>query len=147
MSRSRKQSGGGGGCAAPVKPRGTPLTRAAVRRVLREIAPTVKWTMVRWEVTEEVDDPGLLPAREGIYFVVEKVRSGDGGRTRWVARYIGQSQDVRRRAKTHRAQKWLGDCEGCVVFFALVMPAVQEPGRKWLEKVLHDVFKPDVSST
>ena len=102
--------------------------------------------MRRFDVTEEVADPKLLPARGGIYFVVKKIRPQEGGRSRRLALYVGQAQDVRRRAIAHRAEKWITDCEGCVVFFALVMPAVQEPGRKLLEKVLQSVFRPDVSS-
>jgi len=124
------------------------LTPAAVWRVINASVAMGEfpWSPTRWEVSEEVDDPGQLQARAGLYFVVELVAVEGRSRPVRIARYVGQSCAVRREARSHRAGRWISGSGSEVRFFALYAPRVQERGRESLERWFHQIFRPDVST-
>lgn len=134
---------------AETRPEGVPALTA--KAVLREVTEAMTaydfaWDVEGWTISAESDNPDHLDEAAGVYFIVERVRSKEHPRGIWIARYIGQSQDVRREAKKQRICRIVGGCEGKVKFFALYTPGAEKMDRREVEWAMHGVFKPTIST-
>ena len=131
------------------RPDGIPaLTPQAVaKEVVRLIdGGAFAWDLRGWWLSEEADDADYLGNDAGVYFIVELVRSKRHPRGVRLARYIGESQDVRSETKRQRICRIVGGCEDKVRFFALYTPGAERIDRREVEWALHQTFKPTIST-
>lgn len=135
--------------AVDLRPTGVPaLTpKTLVRAVNRALASgSFTWDIEGWTISDETENPDALDEEAGVYAIVELVKSKEHPSGVRVARYIGQSQNIRVEAKRPRICRIVGGCEGKVRFFALYMPESENIDRREVEWALHEVFEPTIST-
>lgn len=132
-----------------VRPKGVPaMTPAYVKKVVADAIRSgpLPADAAGWTVSKEVEDPDLLGDAPGVYFIAEMVRQPGGRAPSRIARYIGQSANVRVETRKQRACKWMGGCEGRARIFALYTGGADTYWRRLLEWAFHQDFKPTVST-
>lgn len=123
------------------------MTPAAVRKAIAAgvAAGALPGDALNWPISVEVENPDLLEDAPGVYFIAEMVAQPRGSAIR-IARYVGQSEQVRTEVNKQRSCKWMGGCEGRARIFAVHTGDADLYFRRLVEWAFHQDYKPTIST-